>query len=51
MPKVPDKLLIPELNQLTTLETTSRVLMAAAQKRLIKLISNVSINGRSNDLC
>lgn len=31
MPKVPDKLLIPELNQLTTLETTSRVLMAAAK--------------------
>ena len=45
--KVPD----PELIQLATLETTSRVLMAAAQKRLIKLISNVSINGRSNDLC
>ena len=41
----------PELIQLATLETTSRVLMAAAQKRLIKLISNVSINGRSNDLC
>ncbi len=45
--KVPN----PELIQLATLETTSRVLMAAAQKRLIKLISNVSINGRSNDLC
>ena len=37
--KVPN----PELIQLATLETTSRVLMAAAQKRLIKLISNVSI--------
>ena len=45
--KVPN----PELIQLATLETTSRVLMAAAQKRLIKLISNVSIKGRSNDLC
>ncbi len=35
--------LIPELYSLTTLETTSRVLMAAVRTAHIKLISIVSI--------
>lgn len=50
MPKVPDKLLIPELNQLTTLETTSRVLMAAVKTAHIKL-NSLFHSGRRNDLC
>ena len=42
-PEVPEKFLIPELIQLATLETTSRVLMAAAEAAHIKCISIVSI--------
>ena len=49
MPKVPDKLLLPALNQLTTLETTSRVLMAAV-KTAHKNFNLMFQHERRNDL-